>query len=518
MNQRIIMTNIKEIIRLSELKMSSREISKTLGISRSSVSNYIKTFESKNLLYNDIYELNDDMLLEMVLSNEDNVSEDRKSNLIKMFPEYAKELKRTGVTLQLLWEEYKEKEVNGYGYSQFCYHYQQWEKDKDVCMHIEHKYGDKMFVDFTGDKLKVKDNKTSMEEEVETLICILGGSKMIYVEALRSQKKEDFFVGCENGFRYFGGVTKAIVPDCLRSAVTKGDKYEPDINPDFTDFGRHYDTVILPARPNHPKDKALVENAVRISYMRIFAPIRNMVFFSIEELNVVVKEYLEKLNKRRMSKINISRQELLENYEYKYLKPLPSERYEFKKFLTATVSTNYHVYLREDGHYYSVPYRFKGNKINMIYTERLVEICHRGTRIALHERNRQVGYSTNPEHMPPSHRFYAEWNPGKILSMSEEIGDNTKAVTKCVMDSSKHPEQGFKVCMGIISLAKRYGKERVNQACKRALDYEEYSYKFVNNLLKSGMEKVKIQDNAEIVTSPHENIRGKIYYNKQENI
>ena len=335
---------------------------------------------------------------------------------------------------------------------------------------------------------------------------------MIYAEGLRSQKKEDFFRGCENGLNYFGGVPKAIVPDCLKSAVTKGDKYEPEINPDYLDFGRHYNTVILPARPKHPRDKALVENAVRLVYRRIFARLRNKLICSIEELNSCIKEHLENLNDRKMSKVNVSRRVLLESYERKYLGSLPCMKYEFKKFQVVTVPANYHVYLREDEHYYSVPYRFKGNKINMIYTESVVEIFHKGVMIALHERKRETGYSTKKEHMPSSHQFYSECNPEKIYRMSEEIGMNTLDLAKCIMDITKHPEQGLKMCIGIISLAKKYGNDRVNQACKKAIEYEEYSYRFINNLLKSGMEKMKIPDHANINT-PHENIRGKDYYN-----
>jgi len=514
MNQRIKMNKIRESLRLWELKNSYRKIAEILGISRNTVKSYIRNFASKNISYKDIHGLSDDELEEIIA--EQSLEPNRNTryiNLLNKFPYFSTELKKTGVTLQLLWEEYKREEEKGYGYSQFCNHYHNWRNESEVTMHIEHKYGDKMFVDFTGDKMKILNPQTGIEKEVEMFVSILGGSQMTYAKATESQKKEDFIKACEDSLLYFEGVPAAIVPDCLKSAVTKGNKYEPDINPDYEHFARHYNTVILPARPYHPKDKALVENAVKIIYMRIFAPLRNLIFTSIDELNEAIKVQLEKHNNMKMQRTNVSRKELFECSEKSLLNPLPAQRYEFKKFAMGTVQINYHVYLREDGHYYSVPYRLKGRKISIAYNERSVELFFKNERVAIHERRRLHGYSTKKEHMPQHHKFYAEWNPERILSWATDIGENVRVVSDYIMNNCKYPEQGFKSCVGIIGLSKKYSKERVNNACNIAISHKEYTYKFVNNLLAKGMDKVKMeQDELPFDLPAHENIRGTKYY------
>ena len=508
------MNKLKEFLRLVELGHSYREIARMLNISRGSVENYSATFKKNNLKYRDIAELTDEQLEEILsIGGKHLTSKEMYQKLIDRFSYYTCELKKTGVTLRLLWEEYKIENVNGYGYSRFCFHYQQWNEMKKVSMHIEHKYGDKMFVDFSGDKLKIINPTTGIETEVEVFVAILGGSNLTYAEAVLSQKKEDFIRVSENSLRYFGGVPAAIVPDCLKSAVTKGNKYEPKINLDYADFARHYGTVILPARPYHPKDKSPVENAVRLVYQRVFAPLRNRVFTSLEELNLDIREQLEIHNKKPMQKTNLSRRDLFEAYERNTLKPLPVRMYDFKKFSTATVQINYHVYLGEDKRYYSVPYRFKGNKISIIYTDRIVEMFYRNERIAIHERERRSGYSTNKEHMPSHHKFFADWSPEKILSWATNIGDKVNNVAAHILSSSQHPEQGFKSCIGIISLSKKYGNIRVNHACQIAITYQEYSYKFINNLLQRNMDMIETEQQDLPFNIPlHENIRGNEYY------
>ena len=510
------MNKLKEFLRLIEQGCSYREIARALNISRGSVENYRATFKKNNLKYLDIVDLTDEQLEEILsIGGKQLTSKEVYQKLLDKFPTYSCELKKTGVTLRLLWEEYKNDNVNGYGYSQFCFHYQQWSEMKKVSMHIEHKYGDKMFVDFSGDKLKFINPHTKIETAVEIFVSILGGSNLTYAEAVLSQKKEDFIRVTENSLLYFGGVPAAIVPDCLKSAVTKGNKYEPEINPDYADFARHYETVILPARPYHPKDKSLVENAVRLVYQRVFAPLRNRIFTSLDELNLAIKEHLEIHNKKFMHKTNLSRRDLFEMYERNTLKPLPVRKYDFKKFSTATVQINYHVYLKEDGHSYSVPYRFKGNKISIIYTDRIVEIFYKNERIATHERRRGSGYSTNKEHMPSHHKFYAEWNPERILSWATNVGDKVNSVANHILSSCQHPEQGFKSCIGIINLSRKYGNIRVNRACEIAITYQEFSYRFICNLLERGMDKIETEQQDLPFTIPiHENIRGNEYYQK----
>lgn len=380
-------------------------------------------------------------------------------------------------------------------------------------MHIEHKVGDKMFVDFTGKKLEIVDESTGEINEVEVFVAILGSSQLTYVEAVRSQKKGDWIRANENAFQYFGGATHAITPDCLKSAVTKGNRYEPDINPDYNDFAVHYGTVVIPARPNRPKDKSLVENAVKITYQRIFAPLRDRVFFTLEELNEAIRDLLEEHNNRLMQKMKISRRQLFEETERNALLPLPVERYEFKRFQKAKVQFNYHVYLKEDKHYYSVPYRYKGREIRLIYTDFAVEMFHANIRIARHARNcTPHRYTTATEHMPSHHRFLLEWNPERIMRWAEESGEYVCEAAQSILNSRKHPEQTFKSCLGLISLSKKYGMFRLNQACRRALDFGGCSYRTVSNILEKNLDGVEEEESVAAILPDHENIRGGEYY------
>jgi len=507
------MSKIREILRLLEMKLSYRKVAEALNISRKVVSDISKKAMYLGICHSMIIDLQDDILTELL--GFDNSKEPENQNKLRdFFPYVYKELKRPGVTLQILWEEYLNIEPEGYKYSRFCHYFGLWKKEKEVTMHLEHKSGDKMFVDFTGKKLIIMDRNTGETKEVEVFVSILGASQLTYVEATHSQKKQEFIKANENAFIYFGGVTNAIVPDCLKSAVTKGDKYEPDINPEYADFARHYNTVVLPARPYRPKDKALVENAVGIIYTRIFAPLRNWTFYSLKELNQTIRGLLESHNNKAMQKLKKSRRELFEELEKDYLKPLPSECYQIKKFAQATVQLNYHVYLNEDKHYYSVPYRFKGKKVLIIYTIETVEIFYKNERLTLYKRDYTNNrYTTNKEHMPSHHKFVAEWNPQRIENWANRIGVNVREMVLRIMQRNAHPEQGYKAALGVIQLAKKYNNERVNAACKRALTFNNFSYKAVKNILEKNLDKVNENPNNQPLLFSHENIRGEKYYN-----
>lgn len=517
-NRRITMNKVKEVIRLKEQsKLTIRAIARALNISRPAVDTYLTQFKATGLKYEDIKDRPDDKVKDLFVQKEPYKSGKLKV-LYSRFEYMAKELKRTGVTLQLLWEEYKQEYPDGYESSQFGYYYQKWRESLKVSMHIEHKAGDKMFVDFTGDHMSVFDRKTGQERKVEIFIAILGGSQLTYVEAVESQKKEDWIKANENALQYFGGSPNAIVPDCLKSAVTKANKYEPYINSEYADFARHYSTVILPARSRRPKDKALAENAVRISYMRIFAPLRNRVFYSLEELNEAIREKRNKHNGMKFQRMAISRQELFEEVEKNELTPLPVSKYEFKTILNLKIQYNYHVYLKEDNHYYSVPYIYLTNSeknVTMIYTDSIVEIYHKNERIALHKRDRStIKYSTLPEHMPPSHKFYSEWSPERMIKWGEKIGDKVKEMVEGMFNMAKHPEQAFKTCMGTLNLAKKYGNARLNNACGRALYFDSYSFNTIKNILKKGIDKISDEQEDEQPLPDHENVRGSNYYEK----
>jgi len=506
------MRKVREIIRLCEQRgLSQRQISQALGISRPVVGDYITKIKAFGLSYQDIEKMPDDTLIEILQKNK--AADERYKTLQSKFLHLTKELKRPGVTRQILWEEYKEENPDGYSYSQFCYHYQMWQNISEVTMHMEHKAGDKLFVDFAGKKLIITDRITGKKNEVEVFIAILGASQLIYVEASVSQKKEEWIRLNENALRYIGGVPRAIVPDCLKSAVTKSDRYEPDINPEYLDFARHYGTTILPARPAKPKDKSLVEGAVRIAYSWIYAKLRDRIFFSIEELNIAILEQLELLNARTMQRPGVSRRELFDSIEKEELQQLSSENYEIKKYKTLTVQFNYHIYLSDDCHYYSVPYHYKGRKVAVLFTERALEVYSGNVRIASHFRNkRKNGYTTQREHMPESHKWQDNWDPDKLLNWAKEKGESVADVVEAILASRQHPEQSYKTCLGIISLSKTYGNLRLNRACKRAIYYDNCTYRMIKNILSNNMDQADDNEDMTMTLPEHENIRGKNYY------
>ena len=378
---------------------------------------------------------------------------------------------------------------------------------------MEHKAGDKTFVDFAGEKFRIVDSKTGELKEVEIFTSILGASQLAYVEATESQRKEDWIRANENAFQKFGGVTAAIVPDQLKSAVSKPCKYEPDINPEYEDFARHYGTVIFPARQRKARDKALAENLVKIAYQRILAPLRDETFYSIPDLNERIFSLTDKHNRTPMQKLKVSRYELFLETEKDKLLPLPNKRYEFKGFAFPTVGVNYHVYLSEDIHYYSVPYRLSGKKVKVIYSSTSVEIYYDGRRIASHVRDRtRGGYTTKKDHMPSTHRYYAEWSPDRILRWAAKVGPNVKKLTSQVLSGKKYPEQAYRTCIGIINLARKYGEKRVDRACSRALSFKLYSYRSVKNILDKGLDRIDEEKAYEDRLPLHDNIRGAEYY------
>jgi transposase len=380
-------------------------------------------------------------------------------------------------------------------------------------MHIDHKAGDKMFVDYAGNKLSIVERKTGEIIPVEVFVAILGASQLTYAEASRSQRSEDWIRSNENAFLYFGGVTQAIVPDNLKSGVTSSDRYEPGINFMFEDFADHYQTVVLPTRVRKPQDKALVENAVRLVYQRIYAPLRNRTFFSMEELNEAIWTLLERHNNMHFQRLKISRRSLFERIEKEALKPLPNERYAIKKCRELTVQFNYHVELREDRHYYSVPWQLKGKRVRVIYDERNVAIYYDNVRIVQHRRDYTPNdYTTLHTHMPANHRYYAKWSSERFIRWARSIGNNVEEVIKKVLNSRKHPEQAFKSCMGILNLVKEYGSERLDKACERALYFGFYSRKRIKNILDRGLEKNTPSEQKELFITSHKNLRGSEYY------
>lgn len=512
-NKTIRMTILRQIIRLKAEKHSQRAITRYLGIARNTIAKYLGLIQASGLDCTELLGLSDEDLEELFSTDPKGpVRQDSFEKLESKFPYFETELKKVGVTKLMLWSEYKTENPNGYGYSQFNHYFKQWLKGKDISMHFEHKVGDKVFVDFTGKRLEIVDRETGEIKQVQVFVAILGASQLTYVQATYSQRKEDFLGALENAFTYFGGIPKAIVIDNLKSGVSKSDRYEPEINETFLDFAVHYNTTVLPTRAAKPRDKALVESAVTIVYRRIFAPLRNQVFQSLEELNQAIRIQLDAHNDTPFQGKDHSRRDTFNQIEKEVLYPLPPSRYEFKQFKVLTVQKNAHIFLHEDKHYYSVPYKYTGEKVKVAYSSSVVEIYYNNTRLAFHSRDRSpYKYTTVKNHMPSAHQFVSEWNPEKFIAWAESIGKSTAQLIRGILDTKSHPEQAYKSCVGILSYAKKVGYIRLENACQRALEYNAYNYKTVKRILDNGMESIELNE-PQFNLPFHQNIRGSNYY------
>ena len=494
-------------------------ISQAMKISRPVITEFLAKCTQKEIDYQTVKELPDDEIEKLLIDDPLIKSDDdRYTVLEKRFPHMSLELKRVGVTRHILWGEYLRENPEGYGYSQFCYHYQVWEASRELSMHQEHKAGDKLFVDFAGEKLSFTNPITGESTPVHVFVAVLGASQLTYVEAVPSQKKREFIEANVNALHYLGGAPTAIVPDNLKSAVTKAHRYEPDINPEYIDFARHYGITILPARPYKPRDKSLVEGAVKIVYQQIYAPLRDRVFHSIDVLNAAIREELERYNNRVMKGYGKSRRELFEEVEKAALCPLPDERFTIRDFSSVKAGFNYHIYLKADKHYYSIPCQHRGRSVDVFCGPRTVEIYYKNERITLHVRDRTpYRYTTTPEHMPPNHRFMDDWTAEKFLAWGDSIGEEVHRIIEVVLSTRQHPEQGYKTCLAILSLAKGYGNERLRGACRTAAYIGAYTFRTIENILKNNMDGYEVQ--PELFDSPlplHENIRGSEYYTTEE--
>ena len=513
-NKSIRMTQLKQLLIQKSQGISNKKIAQGLGISRATVISYMKSVKASGKNCEQLLKFTESELAEVIIPSGRQPEEtSRMKQLTGRFADIDKELKRVGVTRHMLWLEYKEKHPEGYNYSQFCYHFRQWKNRQDVTMHFEHKAGDKMFIDFAGKKLELVDPETGEIIQVEVLVVILAASQYTYVEALESQKMEDFISGVENAFYYFKGVSKAIVPDNLKAAVKTPSRYEAELTNNFEEFANHYGTSVLAARPYKPRDKALVEGAVRIVYTRIYAPLRNENFHTLRELNGAIRALLESHNSASFQDRNQSRKDLFVEIEQPVLQPLPLERYDIKHYAWITVQKNSHVHLRCDRHYYSVPYRHIGKKVKLIYSHRQVEVFHNYQRLAFHVRDKtKFKYTTVPEHVPSTHRFVADWNPEKFIAWAQGIGPQTKLLIEAVLESKTHPEQAYKSCTGILAFARHCGKSRLENASKRALHFHSPSYRTIKTILEKGLDKQQEQPDLFTPLPEHDNLRGKQYY------
>ena len=499
------MKTAREIIRLFNSGLSNRRIALSCNISPTTVSFYVNRFKSLDLPCDAFMSLSDEEIKSLF------IKEAPKS--LRPLPdmEYIhSELKRKGVTLYLLWKEYIIDNPDGYRYSQFTYHYREWKKTLNPVMRFNHKMGEKVFVDFSGLKPFIKNPLTGEITEVELFIGVLGASNYTFVYVVPNQSIESWIACHVKMFEFFGGCALEIVPDNLKSGVTKPNYYDPEINPTYLDMSIHYDTVILPARPYKPKDKPKAENGVLNAQRSILAPLRNKTFFNIEELNLAISLELKEYNNRPMQIILKSRTELFKE-EKLHLKPLP-ERYELSFWKRVRVGIDYHVDV--DGTHYSVPHKLIYRYVDICYNQELIKIYHNSKIIASHKRNFTKSYFvTSSEHMPLSHRSILI-TPEKIMEESLKIGQNTAMLIEKIMENRKSPESSLRMALGIIRLNKRYPSARVEAACKKALNFSLYRYRNVKNILDKNLENDFIEKKIENKIA-HENIRGAQYYKEE---
>lgn len=509
---RIIMKAVRKVIQLRvESQLSIRQISTLTRVSRPVIAQYLEGFARSGLGWEEFSKLSDQNAMEL-LTQPGERHDPRYEAALAFFPYMLKELPRTGVTRQLLWQEYKAATPDGYERSQFCDLFRRWCTSRpELTMSLEHKAGDKLFVDFAGDTRTFFEH--GVEREAQLFVAILGSSQYLYVEAVRSQKKEDFLTVNRNALLFFGGVPKAIVCDNLKSGVTEADRYEAVVNAEYDHFAAHHGTVIFPARPYRPRDKALVESAVNIMYTRILAPLRNQRFESLKELNRALWDKLDELNQARFQRLPFSRQDLFESTDKPALKPLPTVRYEYTEFRTLTVGFNYHVEEREYHHFYSVPYTYAKKKVSVLIGPRTVEIYHENIRIAFHKREFTPGYSTLPDHRPAQHRYPLEWTPERFIRWAGELSANTKLLVMRILEKAPYPDQAFHSCMGVISLSKKYPLERLDSACKIALSRHTPRYRAIKAILESGNDLGFSDEKTPVRELPlHENLRGQTIY------
>jgi transposase len=422
-----------------------------------------------------------------------------------------RERHRVGVTLELLHHEYLERHPGGLRYTAFCDRYRAWAARRGLVMRQVHVAGDKLFVDYSGKRPRIVDEATGEVIEVELFVAALGASNLTYAEATRTQRGPDWIASHVRALEYFGGVPAALVPDQLKSGVTRSCAYEPEVQRTYDELAQHYGTTVMPARPLHPRDKAKVEVAVQIAQRWLLARIRDEVFHTVGALNARLREVLVDLNGRVMRRYGKSRREMFEAIERAALRPLPATRFEYAEWQRARVNIDYHVQVA--GHLYSVPYRLVHEEVEARTSGDVVEILHGRTRVASHRRSPvKGGFTTQTEHMPSAHRAHAEWTPSRILTWAEKVGGATRTLCDAILADRPHPEQGFRSCLGILRLGKRYGDERLEAACDRALGVRARSYRHVESILKNGLDRVAKADEPTPVSLTHENVRGRDYY------
>jgi transposase len=505
------MRKIKEILRLNwACGLSVKKIAQSCGVARSTVGDYLMRARAAGLSWPLPEEMSEAEIEARLFPGHR-----ERSEIEYPLPDWAaihKEKKRDGVTLALLWAEYKREYPDGYQYTQFCEYYRRWKETLDTCLRQEHKAGEKLFVDYCGQTASVTDRATGETREAQIFVAALGASNYTYAEATWTQQLPDWIGSHVRSLEFFGGCPEVLVPDNLRSGVSHACRYEPDINPTYQAFASHYGIAVIPARARKPQDKAKVEKSVQLVETWILARLRNQTFFSLAELNQAIRVGLQDLNDRPLQRLDETRRSLFESLERPALAALPETPFEYADWKQVRVGPDYHVEVER--HFYSVPYTHVRRKVEIRYTQQIVEIYWRGERIASHaRRDRAGGCSTLREHMPKEHQAVLDWTPEQLQKQAQSVGVFTGRLIERVFEHSRHPLQGARTGLGILHLGKVFGPERLERACERALFIGALTYESVHSILRKGLDHLPPPEAPPSAPAIHHaNIRGAQYY------
>ena len=505
------MRKIREILRLKwEQGLTNRKIARSCSISHVTVAEYVRRAEGAGLSWPLPAELDETELQRRLFPAAAVLPAGCRP--VPDWPYIQRELRRKGVTLLLLWEEYKEANPDGYQYSWFCHQYRRWTAKLDLVMRQQHRAAEKLFIDYAGQTVAVLNPATGKIKEAQIFIAVLGASNYTYAEASWTQTLAEWIGSHVRAFAFFGGVPELIVPDNLKSGVSKACFYEPDLNPTYQDMASHYGCAVIPTRVRAPRDKAKVEVAVQVVERWILAKLRKTPFFSLAELNAAIRQLLTELNARPFKKLPGCRRSLYETLDRPALKPLPAQPYEYAEWKKARVNIDYHIEV--EGHYYSVPYQLVKQQLEVRITRGTVEVFNKGRRVASHMRSYEHGrYTTLKEHMPKAHQHYLEWTPQRLIRWAAKTGTATARLIESILSSRPHPQQGFRSALGIMRLGKHYGDERLEAACARAVAIGALSYRSIEAILKNGLDRRSLPPAAgDTAPIRHENIRGARYY------
>jgi transposase len=509
------MRRIREVLRLLwECQLSQRQVATCCGLGRTAVADYVRRAERGQLDRASLVSLSDEELERRLFP-----PPPQRSALERPLADWSEvhhELRKKGVTLELLWQEYRQQQPTGYSYSRYCELYRHWRKRSDVTMRQVHRAGEKMFVDYSGHTVPVHDPRTGSSEAAEIFVAVWGASNFTYAEATATQQIPDWIGAHVNALEFSGVVPSILVSDNLRSGVNRPCRYEPEINPSYRDFANHYGLAVIPARVQKSRDKAKVEVGVQIVGRWILARLRKRTFFSLTELNAAIRELLVVLNERPFRKLPGNRRSLFESLDRPAARPLPTQRYIYAAWKKARVNIDYHVEV--EAHYYSVPYQLVGQQLDVRLSAHTIECFHLSKRVASHVRSLlRGGHTTLTDHMPRPHRDYAEWTPERLVRWASDSGPAVADLVAAILAKHIHPQQGFRSCLGILRLGKRYGVERLAAACQRALAARAHSYRSVESILKNGLDRQSPDpEPVAVSTIPHENLRGAAYYHEED--